>query len=356
VLPLGPPDAFGSPYASPSAFAGSPLLLAEPDAHVSEEELAAFREREAYWAYDWERFGGDLADQVRFEREWRALRDYAASRGVRLIGDVPIYVAGGSADERAHPELFRHDEVAAAPPDAMNEQGQLWGNPLYDWEAMRAQGYRWWIERLRRIFALVDLTRLDHFRGFASYWAVRAGEPDARGGRWLPGPGDELFRAAERELGPLPVIAEDLGVITPDVEELRDRLGFPGMAVLHWGFDSPPDSPHRLENHRDWLVVYTATHDMNTTVGWYRSLPETTRERTGLDPAEPNWSLIGLGYSSPARLAIVPLQDVLGLGSEARMNVPGEAEGNWRWQLEPGRLTSAHAGRLRALAETHGRA
>jgi 4-alpha-glucanotransferase len=359
VLPLGPPDEYGSPYASPSAFAGSPGLLADPESPVTGEEIDRFREREAYWAADWEAFGGQgqaaLADQVRFEREWSALRRYANERGVRLIGDVPIYVSGGSADVAAHPELFQPGDVAGAPPDPMNLDGQHWGNPLYDWDAMRRDGYCWWIERLRRTFALVDLTRIDHFRGFAEYWAVPPGANTARIGHWLPGPGEELFRAAERELGPLPLIAEDLGVITPDVYELRDRLGFPGMVVMHWAFGPEPDNPHALANHHERLVVYTGTHDTDTTVGWFRSLPKRERDRTGLDPDEPSWSLIELGYSSPARLAIVPMQDVLGLGSEHRMNRPGEAEGNWAWRLEPGQPDASVAARLRGLAERNHR-
>jgi 4-alpha-glucanotransferase len=356
VLPLGPPDEFGSPYASPSAFAGSPALLADPGAPVTTEEVDRFRERESYWARDWESFGGDLADQVRFQREWSALRRYANERGVRLIGDMPIYVAGGSADQAAHPELFRSGEVAGAPPDPMNLEGQHWGNPLYDWDAMRRDGYRWWVERFRRTFELVDLTRIDHFRGFAQYWAVAPDVHTARDGHWLPGPGDELFRTVARELGALPVIAEDLGVITPDVYELRDALGFPGMVVMHWAFDGEPDNPHRLANHREHSVVYTATHDTDTTIGWFGSLSEQERTHTGLDPAEPSWSLIELAYSSPAELAIVPLQDVLALGTEARMNRPGEADGNWAWQLEPGQPDAGAAARLRRLAEASGRA
>ena len=355
MLPLGPPDEFGSPYASPSAFAGSPSLLADPDAPVSDEEIDRFREREAYWAPDWEAFGGSLADQVRFEREWSALRRYASERGVRLIGDVPIYVSGGSADQAAHPELFDPGEVAGAPPDPLNLEGQLWRNPLYDWETMRRAGYRWWIERFRRTFELVDLTRVDHFRGFAEYWAVAPDATTARGGRWRPGPRDELFRAAEQEVGPLPVIAEDLGVITPDVYELRDRLGFPGMVVLHWAFGPEPDNPHAPRNHRERLAVYTATHDTDTTVGWYRSLPEPERAQTGLDPAEPHWGLIELAYASPARLAVVPMQDVLGLGPEARMNRPGTDSGNWEWRLREGAFDQGAVDRLCELARLYDR-
>ena len=204
---------------------------------------------------------------MRFEREWSALREYAGERGVRLFGDVPIYVAQGSVDHRTHPTLFLEGLVAGAPPDALGPLGQLWGNPLFDWDAVAADGYRWWIERLRRTLALFDLVRLDHFRGFARFWAVREGAKNARKGRWLPGPGAELFRAVEAELGPLPVIAEDLGLITPDVLQLRDELGFPGMAVLIWAFGGPKSSPHRFENHRERQVLYTSTHDTDTLRG-----------------------------------------------------------------------------------------
>jgi 4-alpha-glucanotransferase len=355
VLPLGPPDAFGSPYASASAFAAWPGLLADPEAPVSPAEVAAFRERHAYWLSDWEAFAGAGAaeDQVRFDREWGALRAYAAERGVRVIGDVPIYVAAGSADHLAHPRLFRRGVVAGAPPDALNADGQLWGNPLFDWDAVAADGYRWWIERLRRTFELVDLARIDHFRGFAAYWTIPAGATSARAGHWTPGPGAAVFRAAEAELGELPVIAEDLGVITPDVERLRDELGFPGMAVLVWAYGGGPDNPHRLENHRERQVVYTTTHDTHTAVGWW--LAEGRDAGVPLDPAEPHWSMIRDALGSRASLAIIPLQDVLGLDDRARMNTPGRAEGNWRWRLSEGTLTAELAERLRAETAAAGR-
>ncbi len=292
---------------------------------------------------------------MRFDREWRALRDYAAARGVRLVGDVPIYVAPGSADHRAHPDLFQRGFVAGAPPDPLGPDGQLWGNPLYDWDAIAATGYRWWIERLRRTFELFDLTRIDHFRGFAAYWAVPEDAETAREGDWRPGPGAAVFRAAEAELGPLPVIAEDLGVITPDVVALREELGFPGMAVLQFAFDHFPDNPHKPGNHVVDQVVYTGTHDTDTARGWYESLPAAERGRVPVDPAEPHWGLIELAYSSRAELAILPVQDVLGLGSEGRMNRPGEELGNWGFRLEPGQLTREHALRLRAAAERNGR-
>jgi 4-alpha-glucanotransferase len=352
LLPLGPPDEVGSPYKSPSAFAGWPGLLEDPQAPVSADERDAFAEREAFWIDDWAAFaGGDaIADQVRFEREWRALRAYAAERGVQLIGDVPIYVAPGSADHVSHPELFQDDEVAGVPPDEYTDEGQLWGNPLYDWRALRASGYRWWVERFRRTLDLVDVTRVDHFRGFVAYWSVRGDAPSAKHGRWRRGPGRALFDAARAELGRLPLIAEDLGVITPAVERLRDDLGLPGMHVLQWGFTDDPRSPHRLENHRENGVVYTGTHDNDTALGWWNSLSENERDATGLDPADPVWSLVELASSSRARLAIVPMQDALALGSEARMNLPGSGSGNWRWRLERTQLTDDLADRLRRLS------
>jgi 4-alpha-glucanotransferase len=358
VLPLGPPDEFDSPYRSPSAFAASPGLLARPDARVSAADVEDFVARHEYWAGGWARFAGEgaLANQVRFEREWGALRAYAAERGVRLIGDLPIYVSDAGADVAGWPELFAHGEVAGAPPDALSATGQLWGNPLYDWPAHRATNYRWWRERFRRTFELVDVCRVDHFRGFVSYWAVPAKHKTAKRGRWRPAPGEELFHAVERELGELPLIAEDLGSITPPVYRLRDELGLPGMVVLLWAFGGSPRNLHRVENHGERAVVYTSTHDTDTTVGWFRSLPRRQRQATGLDPQEPQWGLIELAYGSRAALAIVPAQDVLGLGSESRMNRPGVGEGNWRWRLEPGQLTRALARRLRASAERQGRA
>jgi 4-alpha-glucanotransferase len=357
LLPLGPPDRTGSPYTSSSAFAGWPGLLADPAAPVSAAELTAFRSAHAFWIRDWERFAGAGAgaDQVRFEREWNALRRYAAARTVRLIGDIPLYVGPRSADRAAQPELFQRGVVAGAPPDALSATGQLWGNPLYDWPALRREGYRWWIERLRRASQLADVARVDHFRGFVAYWSVPAGARSARAGRWRRGPGGAVFRAAQRELGALPLIAEDLGVITPPVERLRRELGLPGMAVLQFGFGGGPGNPHRPGNLVADLAVYTGTHDTETVVGWWKSLTPAARAATGLDPAEPHWSLIELALESPAVLAIAQAQDVLGLGSDARMNRPGIAEGNWRWQLADGQLTAGLAARLRRATERGGR-
>jgi 4-alpha-glucanotransferase len=362
MLPLGPPDRYGSPYKARSAFAAWPGLLAEPSAPVSKAEELDFREREAAWIEDWARFAGRdaVADQVRFDREWAALRAHAEARGVGLIGDVPIYVAPGSADQRAHPELFQDGAVAGTPPDAFTDKGQLWGNPLYDWPALRRRGYRWWIERLRRTFELHDVARIDHFRGFVAYWAVPRGARHALAGRWKRGPGAAVFDAAGRALGgDLPLIAEDLGVITPAVERLRDRLGYPGMAIVQYAFDPDPRSPHRLANHRENQVVYTGTHDHDTARGWYESLSGELRAEVDAvigGGAEPHWALMAYAFSSPARLAIVQAQDVLGLGSEARMNRPGTTAGAWKWRLADGALTPDLARRLREASAAAGRA
>jgi 4-alpha-glucanotransferase len=358
ILPLGPPDDTGSPYASPSAFAASRALLADPDAPVSGEELEEFVARHPFWSGEWAAFAGAgaLADQVRFEHEWSELRAYARTRGVRLIGDVPIYVAENGAEHRSHPELFRTGVVAGAPPDALSKVGQRWGNPLYDWRAHRATGFRWWIERLRRTFELVDVTRLDHFRGFVAYWEIPEKHATAKHGRWRAGPGRALFDAARRELGDVALIAEDLGVITPAVYRLRDELGFPGMVVLHWAFGGGRRNPHRPDNHTPDQVVYTSTHDTDTTRGWFESMRKRDREATGLDPSDPAWGLIEMAYASRANVAIVPAQDVLDLGSDARMNRPGTIHGNWRWRLEPGQLREEHAARLRDSARRSGRA
>lgn len=370
VLPVSPPDRYRSPYKAASAFAGWRGLLSAPRARVSAAEALDFREREAYWIEDWARLASGsqselIADQVRFDREWSALRAYAAERGVRVMGDIAIYVAPGSVDHRAHPWMFNDDLLAGAPPDAFSELGQLWGNPVYAWSALRADRYRWWVERLRRNLALFDLVRLDHFRGFVSYWGVPAGAPDARSGRWHRGPGMALFDAFRSSLGgDLPLVAEDLGVITPAVEALRDNLALPGMLVLQFGFGPGADrySPHALVNHPQRRVVYTGTHDHDTAAGWYADAPPAVRQRfervcaaAGVADTEPWWRMVRLCLASRAALAIFQAQDVLGLGSEARMNYPGRQAGNWRWRLPAGALTPALAARLREATEAAGR-
>lgn len=364
VLPLGPPDRARSPYKASSAFAAWPGLLGAPGAAVSLDEEDEFREREAYWLPGWEAFAGGrraVRDQVRFEREWSALRVYAASAGVRLIGDVPIYVAPGGADETTWPDIFQDGAQAGVPPDAYATKGQLWGNPLYDWPRLQRTGYRWWVQRLRRTFSHFDLARLDHFRGLLAYWSVPAGARDARHGSWKRGPGRAVLDAARAELDQLPLIAEDLGVITPAVQRLRDGLQLPGMLVLQFGFDpQDPRGPHRLENHRARALVYTATHDSDTVVGWYSTLPADQKAAVdaalaGYDDHEVWWRFIRLSASSPAEVSMVQAQDVLGLGSQARMNIPGRATGSWRWRMERGALTPALASRLRGVTQEAGR-
>ena len=266
VLPLNPPDPFGSPYTSSSAFACWNGLLDRPEAPVKPAENRDFRVRQGYWARDWERYAGPgaLDDQVRFEREWQALRRYATEHGIRLIGDIPIYVAGDGAETEFHPELFDRDLVAGAAPDVSHPEGQLWGQPVYDWRAMRREGYRWWIERFRRTLELVDVARVDHFRGFVAYWAVPRGAKSPLEGGWHRGPGAALFEAVERELGRLPLIAEDLGIITPAVDRLRSGLGLLGMRIVGRGFVKRHRHRHAVAAHVEDAVVYTGTHDHPT--------------------------------------------------------------------------------------------
>lgn len=285
-------------------------------------------------------------DQYRFAqfllfRQGAALKQYAQTKGVRLIGDLPFFVSPDSSDVWADPELFLLDEhgrprfVAGVPPDYFSAQGQLWGNPVYNWEALRATGYRWCIDRLRSLLAHVDVIRLDHFRGFAAAWHVPAGAPTAQSGQWVAGPGAEFFETAKRELSGLPFIAEDLGLITPEVYRLRDQFGIPGTRVLQFAFDGHADNPYLPGNYIHNTVVYTGTHDNPTTREWFDALPEEQR-RTAFasikGSAEAAATLMHLAWNSVAALAIAPLQDLLGLGAQARMNLPGRAEGNWRWR------------------------
>ena len=283
----------------------------------------------------------DLVDQVRLAqfllfRQANRLKAYARSKGVRLIGDLPAFVSGDSSDVWAHPELFLLDKhrrphfVAGAPPDYFSAQGQLWGNPIYDWEAMTATGYSWWIDRLRAVLAHVDLVRLDHFRAFAAAWHVPAGMPTAQTGEWRPGPGARLFHAVRQELGTPPFVAEDLGVITPEVCALRDDFGIAGTRVLQFAFDGDPANVHLPRNYTANTVAYTATHDNATTREWYAALSDPERRsfwnclgRTRGDLYDAAPESIRLVWTSPAALAITPLQDLLNLGGEARMNVPG---------------------------------
>jgi 4-alpha-glucanotransferase len=297
------------------------------------------------------------------------LKEYAHSKGVRLIGDLPFFVSPDSSDVWVNPELFLLDEqrrpyfVAGVPPDYFSADGQLWGNPIYNWETLRRTGYRWCIDRFRALLAHVDVIRLDHFRAFAAAWHVSAGSSTAKSGEWRPGPGPEFFRTVRRELGALPFIAEDLGLITADVSALRDQFQLPGTRVLQFAFDGKPENPHLPANFVLNAVVYTGTHDNNTTRGWFETMPE--NERLAVcnylscaqdEPGKIAWQLIGQACSSRAAVAIIPLQDVLNLDSTARMNVPGRAEGNWSWRSTEAMLSGPGFETLRNLTVSSNRA
>lgn len=282
--------------------------------------------------------------QLIFFRQWNDVKRYANEKAVRIIGDIPIFVAYDSADAWAHSDLFHFDKdgkrtkMAGVPPDYFSETGQLWGNPLYRWDKMEETGFKWWIDRFRTNLKMVDIIRLDHFRGFEACWEVPAGEETAIKGEWVKTPGDKLFKTIRSELGDIPIIAENLGVITPPVEAMRHRFGFPGMKVLQFAFGDDPDSEYLPHNYNSNNVVYSGTHDNDTSVGWYQN-SSTQKERDFVrrycetDGSEINWDLIRLAMFSVCHTAIFPLQDIMGLGSEARMNYPGEARGNWAWRF-----------------------
>lgn len=302
--------------------------------------------------------------QFLFDRQWAALRKFAAERGVRIIGDAPIFVAPDSADVWANPDLFLLDAdrnptvVAGVPPDYFSADGQHWGNPIYDWKRMEATGYSWWVARMVRQLKQVDLIRLDHFRGFVQAWHIPAGEKTARNGQWVDGPGEKLFTRLREALGGLPIIAEDLGLITPDVIALRDKLGLPGMRVLQFALNGPDDL-HWPHNYVRNCVCYTGTHDNETVNGWFGRLSDQDRRYLGLTLGkyieDPAWELIRFAWSSVAVLAIAPLQDVLGLGNEARMNTPGIAEGNWHWRFRLDQFRSDLIDRLRDMTTLYNR-
>ncbi len=303
--------------------------------------------------------------QWQFFEQWTRLKAYTNSKGIQIVGDIPIFVAYDSADVWAHPELFKLDEdylpieVAGVPPDYFSPTGQLWGNPLYRWDRMAESGYAWWIARFRQILTTVDLVRLDHFRGFEAYWAVPAGEPTAVNGEWKAGPGADFFEKLREGLGELPIIAEDLGFITDAVRDLRQQFDFPGMNILQFAFAADASNPYLPHNYRPNTVVYTGTHDNDTTVGWYEKAPAEERALLAqyLGPHEEplHWALLRLAFQSVAVFAIVPLQDVLGLGSEARMNTPAEPSGNWQWRFQEGQLQPEHSATLRRMAIVYGR-
>ncbi len=285
-----------------------------------------------------------IFEQLLFDRQWQRLRQAARERGILLFGDLPIYVAHDSADVWTHREMFTVnaqglcEEVAGVPPDYFSATGQRWGNPLYRWERHEAEGFNWWIARLRRQLQWMDLIRIDHFRGLEAYWAIPGESEDGIVGEWRPAPGDALLAALRERLGCLPLVAEDLGIITPEVTRLRERFGLPGMKILQFAFDGSPDNPYLPERHEEHSVVYTGTHDNDTTLGWWRSTDDATRERAmailGCGPDDMPDALIRTALASRARLAVIPMQDLLALGSEARLNTPGTLDGNWRWRLD----------------------
>lgn len=303
--------------------------------------------------------------QFLFRLQWTALKRYANERGIRIIGDIPIYVALDSADVWANPNEFRlfpdrrPEVVSGVPPDLFTKDGQLWGNPVFDWNAMEADGFAWWIERVRRLTELVDVVRIDHFRGLAAGWVVPAGDETARGGRWERAPGAKLFQAIEDALGHLPIVVEDLGIITPDVVELRQEVGLQGMKVLQFAFDGNPENVYLPHNYPRDCVVYTGTHDNQTTIGWFQSCNEIERQQVqtyiGADGSDIAWDFIRLAFASVADLAIIPLQDVMRLGDEARMNRPGIAFGNWKWRYLSHQLHDGLARGLRELGGAYGR-
>lgn len=429
VLPLHPVGPGSSPYGSPSAFAGDarllsvellvaegllepvalpwgsesvdaevvlgwkmPLLRRAARALVGSKELDTFVQAESGWLTTWARYSArqqafghgewwrwpviedhEVADgiavesalQLCFSRQWGALREAARVRGIRVVGDVPMFVSHDAADLWAEPGLWRLDgelqpnPVSGVPPDYFSPTGQRWGSPLYRWEAHAASQFAWWRRRFARELSLVDAVRLDHFRAFAAAWAIPASEPDARLGAWEPGPGMALFDALRQELNGLPFWAEDLGEITPDVEALRAELGLPGMKVLQFAFGRDahhPFLPHNFDGP-NW-IVYTGTHDNDTAVGWYQSTDDAVRDRfrlyTGRDGSDPAWAMLREAWASTAGTAIAPMQDLMKLGGEARMNTPGSAVGNWGWRLRD--LPWQSCGWIRQLGASFGRA
>jgi 4-alpha-glucanotransferase len=367
-------------------------------------DFEKFQERQKHWLGDFARFmalkeqfgmaawpswpaGEHEADATRvrvhtflqfaFFEQWCALKDEANRRGIRLMGDIPIYASGDSSDVWAQPGLWKLQAdgqpslMAGVPPDYFSATGQLWGNPIYDWEAHAAQGYAWWIARFRATFEMFDLVRVDHFRGFQAYFQVPFGEPTAVNGEWVKGPGAELFEALQKALGRLPIVAENLGVITPEVEAIREQFGFPGMSILQFAFGKDPQAPtFRPHNYPREVVAYTGTHDNDTTMGWWtsetgvdstRSAEDIAEEREfaraylDTDGREMNWAFIRALMASVADTVVFPVQDLLGLGKEARMNTPATLGGNWRWRLLPGQLAPEIAGRLWKYADCYER-
>lgn len=299
--------------------------------------------------------------QYQFFKQWLQLKSYVNEKGISLIGDIPIFVAYDSADVWANPDLFLLDEkglpieVAGVPPDYFSETGQLWGNPLYNWNELKRRGFDWWIERIRMTLNLVDILRIDHFRGFESYWAIPYGSPNAINGEWKKAPGKELFNAIKASLGKLAIVAEDLGIITPEVEELRDYFNFPGMKILQFAFTNTGKDPFLPHNYNPNCVVYPGTHDNDTCLGWYKAAPEKEKayflRYSGVEEKDLHWGFIRMGMNSVANQFIFAIQDLFGLDTQARMNMPSKPDGNWEWRLDPALLTQEVKDTLKAMTE-----
>jgi 4-alpha-glucanotransferase len=337
-----------------------PATLAQREPAALADAMARHAERIDFWAFC----------QWCFFRQWSALKAYTNQRGIEIVGDAPIFIAHQSAEVWARQNLFELDAagrptvVAGVPPDAFSDTGQHWGNPLYRWSAHKAEAFAWWVERIRRTFELVDIVRIDHFRGFAAYWEIKATETTAVNGRWVNGPGAALFKAIARDLGPLPIIAEDLGVITPDVVALRKRFHLPGMLILQFAFGGGSDNLYLPHNHEPDSAVYTGTHDNNTTLGWWQGASHAEQQHVlaylglagqGDVAAQIHWHLIRAACASVADTAVHPMQDVLGLGPEERMNFPGQGEGWWAWRFDWRQVTPEHAQRLAEMCRLYRR-
>jgi len=403
MLPVGPVDATRSPYLMKSVNAGNPELIDAVHAYFPKKtEFRAFYDANHAWAtayalfmalrerfddapwWEWPEGLRDhdphdlaaaldelkepmrqvIAGQIIFDRQWRELQDHAHARGVLIIGDLPFYVDHDSVETWWHRKLFKlndsgqPDVVAGVPPDYFSEDGQRWGNPVYDWAGMQADGFQWWCERIAHQLHRFDAIRIDHFRALEACWEIPAESETARDGHWEPVPGTDLLTALRAQFPQLPLFAEDLGTITLEVRALRDDFDLPGMLVLQFAFDGMRDNPYRPENHVEHAVVYTGTHDNDTTVGWYESLDEGMRDNVraslGADSPMPD-ALISAALASPAQLAVVPMQDLLGLGADSRMNIPGTAEGNWRWRFDWDDVPADFAARWRDAITKHER-
>lgn len=410
VLPMGPTHDDGSPYNSLSAFAGNPhwlgkqWLAEQPDAQIENyAALSEFREQHYYWLDDFALFtaikqqqngqhwihwpdalrvrqpsaleafrdehqtaiNAIIQGQYHFSTQWTLLKQYAAANHIKIIGDLPIFVAHDSADVWSHQHLYKLDSkgqptvVAGVPPDYFSKTGQRWGNPLYQWDALKDQHYEWWIKRLEHSLSQFDWIRIDHFRGFDACWEIPAAEATAVNGEWVTSPGEDLFERLTKQLGSLPLIAEDLGIITPEVEQLRDNFNLPGMRILQFAHDSDGLNPYLPHNHIPNSVVYTGTHDNDTTLGWYLALSNEQKRRVLNYYAWPQesmpWPMIKCALSSVAKLAIIPMQDILALDGKHRMNTPGTTQGNWLWQFTWDQISKELPAYIASLNEVYNR-